>query len=887
MPQLTSLTAAFSPYAFSLAVVSILGAKCFLLFHYVSYVGPIAFLVYLPTFFTQDVVFIAIARFLLRRASRLASLLLSFLGIWFAFVMFMASASEIGFYINTGSEVEWSATQTLAADPAAMSVLMSGKRPVLIAAFIMLIVAFPLRNILYNVIGNWLSAVWLLFLKFALSVTRRIRRALGKPTSEPADWNKEFEMGDDIHDSSANLLPTEQPKPTSPPPSAARRWAWPIGRTLLIAGLILLHIVRPPKPFNHMAKTLPVKMIDIFSGNGNLCKHQSQNGDDFPFKELIDKSLWHQPDGKYQGWAPGTDLRANGPFALKRPSWMPDPVPAGFERFYLGPQSLVTNQTDEEDPSCPANQIMYDPVTDPLKISNMQEQILEPLQKSLKENNATVSHVVLVMMESIRRDVFPIRANTHIHNMVLEPNEPEDRDEITKMLSVLTPVAEHVSGLPGNFNVTMDDNYTMPFTPNEPGMGGLNVAGAISPSTYSAKSILGSVCGVTSLVVDFLEEHKHDIYRPCLPHILRLFNEQKKNKKSTRGDAHVPLHDRDWYTIWMQAASHDWDHQEKLTHQMGFEDEFYKRDLQDPDAKHYPPKEKETNYFGFADGELEPYFKDLFADVKKKQQRLFLGHITASSHHPWKTPPSFNDSRYVPDGLLERHKVLNSYLNSVHYDDKWVGKILGMLEEAGMANETLVVMVGDHGLGFPDDTEIRGTFGGNHIGNFRVPLVFRHPKLPSIQIEANATSLSFVPTVLDLLVNTDSINEKDADIATDLVHQYEGQSLIRKYKTHDGKRQAWNLGVMNPGGQMLSLDSAHFPYRLVIPVGKEVQYRFTNNKNDPEESSPLESWSMSGLLSKVKSKEGEEAAKWMEEAEKIGLWWLKSNKGLWQYKGKK
>lgn len=38
---------------------------------------------------------------------------------------------------------------------------------------------------------------------------------------------------------------------------------------------------------------------------------------------------------------------------------------------------------------------------------------------------------------------------------------------------------------------------------------------------------------------------------------------------------------------------------------------------------------------------------------------------------------------------------MNDYLNTVRYVDDWLGEILGLLDEAGIANSTLVVIIGD------------------------------------------------------------------------------------------------------------------------------------------------------------------------------------------------
>lgn len=80
-------------------------------------------------------------------------------------------------------------------------------------------------------------------------------------------------------------------------------------------------------------------------------------------------------------------------------------------------------------------------------------------------------------------------------------------------------------------------------------------------------------------------------------------------------------------------------------------------------------------------------------DAANNNTRLFLSHFTSTSHHPWKVPEDFNQTSYTgPNG---KHKNLEKYLNTIHYDDFWMGEILGLLDEAGIANETLCIFIGD------------------------------------------------------------------------------------------------------------------------------------------------------------------------------------------------
>ena len=188
-------------------------------------------------------------------------------------------------------------------------------------------------------------------------------------------------------------------------------------------------------------------------------------------------------------------------------------------------------------------------------------------------------------------------------------------------------------------------------------------------------------------------------------------------------------------------------------------------------------------------------------------------------------------------------------------------------------------------MAFEEDSPVHSTFENGHISNMRVPLNFYHPSLPRLQLYVNATSLSIIPTILDLLVTTSSLDEHDSNIASDLIHQYEGQSLIRPYQVMKSGRQAWNIAVLNAGGAFLSVSSAAVPYRLVIPVCKSGVYRFTSNDQDPNELHPLEANSISDLAKRVRTDFNSDASDWVEEAEQTGKWWVIEQRRRWRYSG--
>lgn len=314
--------------------------------------------------------------------------------------------------------------------------------------------------------------------------------------------------------------------------------------------------------------------------------------------------------------------------------------------------------------------------------------------------------------------------------------------------------------------------------------------------------------------------------------------------------------------------------------------------------------------------------QDLFAEAANGT-RVFLSHLTSTTHHPWGIPEDFEHVKYLSDQGGSDHKSLNDYLNTVKFVDNWLGEVMGLLDEAGIANSTLVVIVGDHGQAFTEDNKDKtGTYENPHISNFRVPLVFRHPHMPRIDIAANATSVSIIPTILDLLVQSHSLDSRDTEIASALLPEYQGQSLIRPFistakgdpnqplgppfdepppppdshhdpppgppphKPLDGSRSAWNFGLINGGGSIVSVTAADSPYRLILPLKDTFEYGFSHLGKDPGELHRMSGWTLDTLASSVKSKHGEEAAEWVRLADRVGRWWVNEQIRIWGYSEK-
>ncbi|RPA87628.1 alkaline phosphatase-like protein [Ascobolus immersus RN42] len=837
-------------FFYSLLVVSLLSAKILHLFSHFTSVPILLFVLYTPTFFLLDVLVILGARLLFQKW-RIPAIL-------FSIVNTGLCVSQMTFFFETGAEIKWAEGGKVMSEPAGMFGLLMSGLPVFLMTFgTVLVVSYLSSPYLYNAVFQFMAACYqVLFNKRRVIVT----------VDAAGYTSRSLSRG---------------PK---------NRLAKMITLVLGIVTTLVLVIVRPRSPYPHMAGTLPFTVFEsLWTKRGEFCQASPYEGRvPFPFPDLISEQHWEEPknDGYMRGWKPGSEEK-EGRRAF--PSWLPEkpekPL-VGFSKFYepkvnkramVPPTSsagrfdrrAVIPQGSGEEKAPTEKPMSYDSVQDPLRISNLEDDLLPQLQAAFNDpsNPIKIKHIVLLTLESTRKDVFPVVKNGKLHQMIQKTKAQENPDEYGDIES-LTLEAEYLTGEVSFANAS---EISKDF-------GGLNIMDVTTGSTFTLKSTLGSHCGMWPLAVDFLEELESDVYQPCLAHIMELWNQQAQAAKSSSEKTLPP-----WRTVIMQAATGKFDRQQQSFEQLGSQTVITREQLQDPKAK-YKVHEPEVNYFGYSEKTLQPYIKDLIDEAASNKTRLFLSHVTTTTHHPWDTPENFGPQKKFIGGW--NHGNMNKYLNAVKYADNWLKEIRHMLESSGIADETLVVMVGDHGFSFADDSNAKTTYANPHINNFRVPLVFRHPKLPRLQISAKTTSISILPTILDLLISSNSLSQGvETETAKHLIHEYEGQSLIRPYKTSKNGRRAWNFGVVNPGGTHLSVTSADTDFRLVIPVCEKAAHLFSNLRKDPGEVNIVQEWDEKKVVSTVRKQVGEEEAKWVEEALKVGAWWIWEGRRRWDYTG--
>jgi arylsulfatase A-like enzyme len=138
--------------------------------------------------------------------------------------------------------------------------------------------------------------------------------------------------------------------------------------------------------------------------------------------------------------------------------------------------------------------------------------------------------------------------------------------------------------------------------------------------------------------------------------------------------------------------------------------------------------------------------------------RFFLTYLPIAGHHPYETPRA---GPFAQDGETGR------YLNALNYADESMAALIDGIRARGLEQQTLFVILGDHGEAFGQH---EGNYGHSlflYEENIRVPFLIYAPGLigEKICVESPVSLIDAAPTTLALL-------------GSKLPEDYQGVSLL-------------------------------------------------------------------------------------------------------------
>jgi len=128
-----------------------------------------------------------------------------------------------------------------------------------------------------------------------------------------------------------------------------------------------------------------------------------------------------------------------------------------------------------------------------------------------------------------------------------------------------------------------------------------------------------------------------------------------------------------------------------------------------------------------------------------RSQPFFLTLWTIQTHHPYFAEPS-------QESFTPQDPEQDRYLNAIRVTDRLLSDLMCELEARGLADSTLLVVLGDHGEAFGEHGH-RGHSKTIHEEELRVPLVMISPRLGTRpqRLPVLGQQIDIAPTILDLL----------------------------------------------------------------------------------------------------------------------------------------
>jgi lipoteichoic acid synthase len=150
-----------------------------------------------------------------------------------------------------------------------------------------------------------------------------------------------------------------------------------------------------------------------------------------------------------------------------------------------------------------------------------------------------------------------------------------------------------------------------------------------------------------------------------------------------------------------------------------------------------------------------PVFDALFDWIGQAPGKPFFAILwTQQTHHPYTLAPYQKPIDFgVANPASDQGKLLNLYLNDLRIADEQLGRLFAFLQQRNLADDTLVVITGDHGegFGFPHPWTFHGT--ALYQESVNVPCIFWNPRIMANRGRSDVVGahVDLNPTLFDLL----------------------------------------------------------------------------------------------------------------------------------------
>jgi phosphoglycerol transferase MdoB-like AlkP superfamily enzyme len=240
-------------------------------------------------------------------------------------------------------------------------------------------------------------------------------------------------------------------------------------------------------------------------------------------------------------------------------------------------------------------------------------------------------------------------------------------------------------------------------------------AHAVVPHT--SKALLATICGVNPpLDTKKTESEPGIVPARCLPELLG---------------------EQGYESAFFQSATRTFERRPQLVDNFGY---GFFRAVEGMDRTGY----QRANYFGYEDEIMLPSSRE-WLEENGDDGPFMTTYLTVTPHHNYVVPSRYGTKDYSSNAELNR------YLNTVRYQDFFLRKLIEQYKDLGLYEDTVFVILGDHGEGFGEHG-LKQHDNTIYQEGLHIPLLVHDPQDPEPRrVGENVSELDVLPTVAEKL----------------------------------------------------------------------------------------------------------------------------------------
>jgi arylsulfatase A-like enzyme len=263
------------------------------------------------------------------------------------------------------------------------------------------------------------------------------------------------------------------------------------------------------------------------------------------------------------------------------------------------------------------------------------------------------------------------------------------------------------------------------------------LAGQESPAKTPQLAALGKAGAVASQMRSVLPHTTKSMFSMLCGRYPTM--QKSRVEPSSRGDVQcLPdvLTAAGYSTLFAQSAFGTFESRPYLVRNFGYEEFAGYEDI----------RGEKLSYLSSDDGSLARYFDTWLKERERRgdERPFFATFLTSATHHSYRLAKR-EKSRARREGLPQKRPI-DRYARLVEAEDSMLAQMRLHLERRGLWENTIVVVVGDHGEGFGDHG-VKQHDNNYFEEGLRVPFVLHGPGIEAKRVDHNASLIDFLPTL--------------------------------------------------------------------------------------------------------------------------------------------